>query len=132
MILINKKGFTLIEVIFACFILGSATLFIVPITRSICTLLEENRLSDDEIQIHQIRLIIACSTNVNVQNNYISCDYLGKPINIKFHHHRIVKTPGYEIFLEDISNAYFSEDNNYIYLYWKRKDYESKTFIGIK
>lgn len=129
---INDKGFTLIEVLLACSILSSSVIFIVPIMKSVSTLMKDNRFSDDKIQIHQIRLILACSKNIIVSTNCITCDYLDENIELKFHHNRVVKTPGYEILLENLDQAYFSENNNYIYLHWRRDNHEKQTLIGIQ
>lgn len=129
---INNKGFTLIEVLLACSILSSSIVFIVPIMKSASSLIKDNRFSDDKIQIHQIRLILACSKNIIVSKNYVTCNYLDENIELKFHRNRIVKTPGYEIILENLDQAYFSENNNCIYLHWRRNNYEKQVLVGLQ
>lgn len=116
----DNKGFTLIEVLIALFCLSFALLLFV----GVCSVLQhfptQGTLQDDVIAIRQLRMILVQSDNVQVDPDSLSFHYHGKDYVLKEHRQRLVKSPGYEIFLKDINDSEFYEQGGCIYVSWNR------------
>lgn len=115
-----NQGFTLIEVLVSLSCLSLCLLLIIGICGIMKQYPVQGFLSDDIIAIRQIRMILAQSEDIEVHQDKICFRYHQKKVQLEYHNHRLVKTPGYEIFVKDIENGTFYERGGCIYASWKR------------
>lgn len=122
----TNKGFTLIEVLVSLFCLSLCLLLFIGICEMMNHYPVQDPLSDDVIAIRQIRMILAQGEDLTLMADTISFRYHQSEVSLSYHNNRLVKTPGYEIFLKDIDQGTFYEKGGCIYAGWKRtKDYEA-------
>lgn len=117
-----NKGFTMIEVLVALSFLSLCLLLF----SGVCGLLQKASLdthqNDDVIALRQLRLLFAQGYDIECNSQNCSFRYHGSDIILKFHNHRLVKTPGYEIFVKDIEEGYFVQEANCIKLHWNKHE----------
>ncbi len=80
--------------------------------------------------ILQLRQICATATDIDVQDSALSLLYEHEEIELKYDRNRLVRTPGYEILLENISEAHFYEEDNKIFLSYsqEQEDYQFQIY----
>lgn len=116
-----NQGFTLIEVLVSLCCLSLCLLLVIGICGIMKQYPVQGFLSDDILAIRQIRMILAQSEDIKVVQDNIYFRYHQKEMQLEYHNHRLVKTPGYEIFVKDIEYGTFYEQGGCIYASWKRK-----------
>ena len=85
------------------------------------TMLNAFRLQGDDqeqFSILQIRELVTLSKSARVQNGILYLEYQGKEEMLTQDKNRLVKKPGYEIFLENIEKVYFVQTDQAIELVW--------------
>lgn len=126
----NKHGFTLVEMLLALMIISFATLLIIPCLQIASRLQEDERRSDDRIVIHQLRSLMAMSNTYEVNGSILYLVQGEKNYQLQYDRHRLVKMPGYEIYLENIAEALFEKDGNCVYMIWRRNHEEKKALLA--
>lgn len=118
----KRHGYTLIETMLAIMIIMTTTLLMVPMMKTIQTMYYHPRQSDDLNMIHQLRMDLCIQNHVSVTGMQLYDD----EGYYEYHQHRLVKRPGYVIYLQDIDSASFYESHGHIYLRYVRnqQDYE--------
>lgn len=114
----KHKGFTLIESLLAMSVILMMALIFLPMMQTLRQMYQHPRISDDLIQIELLRNELALSNQVQVEAQTLYTD----AFQYVFDNHRIVKQPGYMIFLQDVDHAYFTSDDQAIYLYYVRDE----------
>lgn len=89
-----------------------------------------NLQADLYIAAKQISQELMLSTDIDVSDKLIFKDESLENINIYLDNHRIVKSPGFEIFAFEIDDLEFIEENNFIYMIVERDENEYKFLIG--
>lgn len=116
-----NNGFTMIEVLVALSCLSLCLLLF----SGICGLLQkasrDTHQNDDIIALRQLHILFAQGYDLHITNQTCTMRYHGEDITFKFHNHRLVKTPGYEIFIKDIEEGYFAQEENCLALHWNQK-----------
>ena len=79
-----------------------------------------NYQEDLYIAVKQLSQYAMGSQCVSVGDNYEFIDINSRNIVIKMDHHRLVKTPGFEILLNDIDDLSFHKDDELIFMSLKR------------
>ena len=75
---------------------------------------------------------IPTNGSVSWKNQKVILQRGDEEIQLFYDRMRIVKTPGYEIYLEHVDNAVFYEDNSCLHLLLKRGHYEKDVILGCK
>lgn len=83
----------------------------------------------EQFSVLQIRELVSLSQNAHVQNGKLYLTYQGKEEILEQDKNRLVKKPGYEIFLEDIEEVHF-EQNQIIELVWTKKAKSKRFQVG--
>lgn len=126
----HPKGFTLIEVLMALFIMGVSVLCMVPIVHSINQMSKQIYRSDDIVALQQLRLMLAQGYNFRVEERELLFRFHGNENVLQLHNQRIVKRPGYEIFLTDIDHMTIQQRGECYELSWTReKTYKHATLV---
>lgn len=97
------------------------------------TMLNALRLQGDDqeqFSVLQIRELVALSKSARVQNGILYLEYQGKEEVLTQDKNRLVKKPGYEIFLENIEKVYFEQTDQAIELVWIQQAKTKRFQVG--
>ena len=109
----------------ALMIISLISILLVPIVNSVKNIYHHPRLSDDLQMIYQIRMNL-CTQKEITTNGF---ELYTEDAIYGYHQPRLVKKPGYVIFLQEIDNLYFIEQDKKIYLYYERNQQEYEVFL---
>ncbi|MDO4467309.1 MAG: ComGF family competence protein [Bacillota bacterium] len=120
----KKNGFTLIECIIAI-LCDFVVMSLVLVFINACVHIVHLRTSQqDQFAILQLRQLLATSSDVEVESNFLKLLYEHEEIIIKWDKNRIVRTPGYEIWIENVEKGEFYEEDKNIYLSFTKENEE--------
>ncbi len=118
--LLNKgdrtNGFSLAEALLALLITAMAASLITMQTGILSSGLSLHEDSQEQFAILQLRELAAASRNLHVENGVLELEHNGKHESISADRGRLVKKPGYEIFMEEIDWAVFRQEKGVIVL----------------
>lgn len=95
---------------------------LVPIVRVMNSLSDTQYESEDYLAIAQVRLVLAQSYSIELIDQELHFRYHLEDAYLTFHNQRFVKRPGYEIFLQDVEDAYMQRKGECYELTWIRKN----------
>lgn len=89
-------------------------------------------LLDDQEQfaILQIREMLSLSRTAGIQENVLVFELDGKEQRLEADKNRLVKRPGYEILMEQVSGIRFERKGESIYLVYQKQEKERSFQIG--
>lgn len=116
----NHKGFTLVETLIAFSCVMLSILMVAPLISSVSKMWKQNYQSEDRIAIYQLRILLAQSKDVRLQNQQLSFIYRKQETILEWHKDRLVKRDGYIIYLQDIDDGFFIQEDGCIYAQWTR------------
>lgn len=122
----NHKGFTLIEMIVALSVVCMVSPMLVNIAQMMIKIPYDNHKVSDDIAIHQLRKIYAEGADYESDDNLFYFTYRDKDATLMLDKNRLVKTPGYEIFMHDVERLRFFEEDDCQYMEWKHRDETTK------
>ena len=115
---LNKRGFTLIEILFSLSICLLIVLNTLPIVKTITS---TNKLASNKstyaIGAKQIATILYTAKDIKSGNELTFVDSNDKTHTILLHQHRVVKEPGFDIIIRDVEKLDFYTDNEKIYMH---------------
>lgn len=121
----KQNGYTLIETLLAMMIIMMMSILFIPMMNSIQKMYHHPRLSDDLNMIHQLRMELCIHDHITTNGFQLFTDE-----NIyEYHSSRLIKRPGYVIYLQDIDDASFYEKNDHIYLQYQRQQQTYKVYL---
>lgn len=125
------KAFTLIEAIFAVWI----TMLSIQLLCTSFTLLNKNYStlykSEDLSFIYQMQLLFALSTEHKINGDMLYMKKGFDEIYFELYDRTLILKDGYQIFLNDVDEVYFEENDGCIYVCYKR-DKWNKEIVGCK
>lgn len=116
----RNKGFTLLETLIAVYIISITMLLLTSSLGILKQVNKDERLSDDAIAIHQLRLLLVASKNIEIMENELSFEINSEIFYLQFDRNRLVKRKGYEIYLEFVDELHFYEEGECQGIEWKR------------
>lgn len=125
----NKQGFTLVEVLVALFCISLTSVLITQCVVVLNTLSKPRYQSEDQIAIHQLRILLAQGMNYHIQNNALYFTYANEENRLEFHNRRFVRRKGYEIFLQDVDYVEVKEKGRCFYVAWERKKKQKEALL---
>lgn len=120
----KKNGFTLIECVIAILCDFIVMTLVLVFINACVHIMHLRTTQQDQMAILQLRQILAISSDVEIEDNRLSLIYEHEEIEIKFDRNRIVRTPGYEILMEKVDEVEFYEEDDEIYLVYKKENQE--------
>lgn len=114
----------LIESLIALIVSSIVSLLAVSFLQMCTTLLKMKDTSQLEFSILQLRQELALSQSAEVKENRLNTIVNHEERIYFFDKNRLVKTPGYEIFIENIQEGMFYEEDQKIYLELEKKRYQ--------
>lgn len=126
----NKKGFTLIEMLLALLICSVCTLLYSTFAYNMKGNDYPLYTSDDEIHIHQMRMLFALSKEIQLEGDMLAIHYLQKDLYFVFMDNKLVLQEGYQVFLMDVDDVYFKRRKGCYHLIYKRENKTYERVIG--
>lgn len=115
-----KKGFLLTDLLFS--LLAVSLMVPLTITCLLCLsggVKKEERMQD-EIGIAQLRRYLLCTDQMEVGDDTIHFDKKNKQMCLQLSNRHLAVTPGFQMFLDNIDDVSFEEENSRIIMtYWK-------------
>lgn len=127
--LMNSKGFTLVEVVLSLSIISLSIVLCTKTLPLMMKMSEKNYLAEDRISITQLRKMLVLGMKHEVVHKSVSYVYKQETFQIEFKDNRLVKTPGYEIVMTDLDDAYFYEKDDCIWYVWERKNRQKEKMV---
>lgn len=128
----QHKGFTLIETLLALSVLLLSLSLLVPMLSIWLHIQQNSYESEDRIALQQLRILLAQSEEVKIQGNQLTFFYQNKHQLLHYDCHRLVRSSGYEIFLQDLDAALFRQEGKRIYLLWTRQKQKRKALLYVE
>ena len=122
--ILKPNGFLLIESLLALIVSSIVSLLVIVFLQMSLSLMQVKEHSQIEFSILQLRQELALCQSVELKGNqlYVLTNHEEKVY--KFDQNRLVKTPGYEIFIEGVSNGKFYQKDQKIYLQWEKESFQ--------
>lgn len=98
------------------------TLFSIMVQWVIQSTLSQKDLLQDQMAVLQLRLDIAQCDTWSIQDGQLAAKQEKENVYYAYHNERLVKRPGYEIFMQGIEEAAFFKKGEKLYIRWKRAD----------
>ena len=118
-----KNGFTLIEALFGLLITSIVSLLCVTFLQTALYIVSFEPLHQEQMAILQLRQILACSQDIQVEPSKLRMIYQHDEIQIEQDKDRLVKRDGYEILMEGVDHIHFEKENENIYIFWTKQDH---------
>lgn len=120
-----NKGFTSIEVLLSLWIISFSMMLLAAVMPMLQSLIQKDDFIQDQIGLRQLRHILLLSETVSAVDDTLSGMLYNEEYTLIFDRQRLVKTPGYEIMLMDLSATNFITKGECIYLQYQKNN-ESK------
>lgn len=118
----KRNGFTLIEALFALFITCLVSLLGCMVISCALRFSHMDMDTQNQYAILQLRREVSMASSVKVEEGCLEYILNHEKMILYFDKHRIVKSPGYEIFMEQLDSAYFYKKEDGIYLWFRKQN----------
>ena len=112
----KQNGFLLIESLIALLVSTVVSLLVIAFLQMAVVFIQIKDTSQTEFAILQLRQELALCQTIKVKDNELHVIMNHEEKIYCFDSNRLVKTPGYEIFIEGIQKGKFYEENQKIYI----------------
>ena len=119
----TKNGFTLIEALLGLLITSIVSLLCVVFLQTALYIVGFEPLHQEQMAILQLRQILACSQDIQVESSKLRMIYQHDEIQIEQDKDRLVKLDGYEILMEGVDHIHFEKENENIYIFWTKQEH---------
>lgn len=117
-----NKGFTSIEVLLSLWIVSFSMLLLSSVLPLISKLAEPDSFIQEQIGLRQLRHILLLSENISISDDSLNAWLYNEAYTLTYDRQRLIKTPGYEIMLNDLASAKFITKGECIYLIYQKKN----------
>ena len=123
-----QMGFSMLEALFSLLIVSILLSLLLMYLQGLRRMDTSMYDGEDDISISQLRLIYVLSDACYADGSlYLS--YYDKDMQISLQKDRLIMQPGYQVFLQYVDDAYFTQREECIYLVYKHKNQEVKERI---
>ena len=126
----SKKGFTLIELIIALFILQITLPLWLYLFRFLINFDPQLVKRQNNIGLIQLRRIVALGKDYEVYSDELCMNYQDEKTCFYEVNNRLIQTPGTQIFMLAIENCTFHIDDQFIVLSYLSQDIDFEEIIG--
>lgn len=118
----KRQGFTMIEVLVSLVCISLLSVLFCQIASLIKPLNHPSYDAEDDIGLKQLRLILAQASEFEAAYDTLYFLYHGEQYRLELYQNQLVKRKGYEVLLQDIDDASFSQTGACITLTYQRFD----------
>lgn len=123
----SNRGFISIRYLIALCIAMSILPIVVFVMMQSTNFYFDYSIVNDEMALLQLRRIMLLSYDVNNYGDSLSFLYKNKDYELELINNRLILSPGYQMFLDEVDDLYFDEDGNVLNIYYEKK---GKRFIA--
>lgn len=116
----KRNGFTMIEALFGLFTTGIVAFLCMILMQCYLMFIHLDLSKQNQFAILQLRQVLSVAESKKVDNANLTCILNHEEYEFYFDRNRLVASPGYEIWMENIDEARFSKEDDEIYLYFKQ------------
>ena len=124
-----NKGYTLISMLFAFLIMTQGIVLLSYSLQQLSYIQQERYLLNHEIGIDQIRILLASSYHIQLNHESLQFDYQGDRYTLLCEKDRVVRKPGYLIYISHINDAFFLHENKCIYLVYGHPEKKELLYV---
>lgn len=125
----KKQGFTMIEMLLCLQVISILVLLSVQLFQTILPYGKANRYDEDAIALYHMRKLLVQSEIKHIQEDQLEFVYQEENYTLSFHNGRIVKQKGYEIYLQEVDQAWFEERMECVYLHYEREEKQQEALL---
>lgn len=127
----KEQGFTMIEMVLTLFVTSLCAVLLAQMVRVVRPAKIQDSIAEDEVAILQLQLVLAQAKEYQLLfSQQLQCNYHGEMISIETYQDKLIKRPGFEVFLQKIQKASFEERQGCITLHWWRDEQEKAVVLG--
>lgn len=126
----RQNGFTMIEMLLTLLVVSLCSVLLTYLVRFVQPERIDALVAEDKTAILQLQLLLAQAKEYEVNSKEVHALYHGEWISITIDFDRVVRRPGYEIFLQEVEDAYFYEEKGCAGFHWRRNNEEQKALIA--
>lgn len=119
---LKENGFTMIDALLALLITSIVTLLSCVLIQACFRFSQMDLDTQNQFAILQLRQVLSIASSLQIQENQLECIMNHEKVYFYLDRKRLVKSPGYEIFLEDIEDARFFEKEEHFYVWFQKKN----------
>lgn len=121
---LKRNGFTLIEALFGLLITSIISSLCCMLIAVECKTISLDVDAQNQFAILQLRQLLSLSESIEIQNDDLIFIQNHEKIRLYYHAGRIVRSPGYEIFMEGVNHVqFFKKENCYFVSYNRSKKF---------
>ncbi len=124
-----NKGFTLIETLLSLFITMICLLLISSCIQLMNRMELTNESAKDDLSLYNLRLILALSTDVEVEYHCVDFNYQNDMFTLSLNDDTLILQPGYQVFLQNVDGLFFEQSKDDLYITYERDGVHVKRFL---
>lgn len=126
MLKLKRNGFTMIEALFGLLTTCIVSFLCMVLMQCYINFIHLDLNKQNQFAILQLRQLLSIAESIKVENNQLTCILNHEEYEFYFDRNRLVASPGYEIWMENLEDAYFvkKEDGIYFFYIQDRKSYK--------
>lgn len=117
----RKNGFTLIEALLGLMVSLVVSFLVVMLILTCQHIISLDTHQQDQFAILQIRQLVALSSEQEVQDGILYLIINHEEYEMGMDKNRLVRREGYEIYLENVEDVYFEQEEDSIYLSYQKE-----------
>lgn len=126
----NRKGFTLIESLFSLFILSLSISLLTMVLPCLLVMEKYHVTIEDEIALYQLRKLILYASDITFTEEELNFYYMEDFVSLSLEKGRVVRKKGYVIYMDGLTDSYFSKKKGCLFLNYEKNKTQKKRFLG--
>lgn len=126
----QRKGMTLIEILLSFSIFSFSIALFSILLRIMLAWYHLPTYAEDTNAIFQLQLMFAQATDFQVLQDNLVMNYHGKLTTLSYKNKKLIKSPGYEVLLQEIDFLNFTKDRNCIHIQFIKKEVTYNELLG--
>lgn len=122
---LKRNGFTMIEALFGLMTTGIVAFLCMILMQCFLTFTHLDLNKQNQFAILQLRQVLSVADSIKTDTNSLTCILNHEEVEFYFDRNRLVQSPGYEIWMENIDEAYFIKEEDGFYLFYRQ---DNKTY----
>ena len=120
----------MIEMLCTLFALSLLSAMLTGLLHVVRQIPRQNYEVEDAIAAAQLQLLFAQGENYHIENQQVMMDYHGEAVRVEVYENKLVKRPGFEVFLQDVEQVEFGWEGACIYAQWQRNETWQEVLLG--